>query len=84
MLKKSGPRIEPWDRSINYASLDSLSENKNLKLRSVNKVINGNININSLPNKFEKLKELVITHIDVLVITETKLDHSFPTSQFLM
>ena len=67
------------DRSINEASLDPLSE-----ISNVNKVIIGNININSLPNKFEQLKELVIKHIDVLVITETKLDDSFPTSQFLM
>ena len=72
------------DGSINDASLDPLSEIKNLRLRNVNKVIIGNININSLPNKFEQLKELVIKHIDVLVITETKLDDSFPTSQFLM
>ena len=43
-----------------------------------------NININSLPNKFEQLKKLVIKHIVVLVITETKLDDSFPNSQFLM
>ena len=66
------------------ASLDPLSVIKNLRLRNVNKVIIGNININSLPNKFEQLKELAIKHIDVLVITETKLDDSFPTSQFLM
>ena len=72
------------DGSINDASLDPLSEIKNLRLRNVNKVIIGNININSLPNKFEQLKELVIKHIDVLVITETKLDDSFPTSQFLL
>ena len=44
------------------------------------------VNINSLPNKFEQLKELVIKHIDaLLVITETKLDDdSFSTLQFLM
>ena len=66
------------------ASLDPLSAIKNLRLRNVNKVIIGNININSLPNKFEQLKELVIKHIDVLVITETKLVDSFPTLQFLM
>ena len=70
---------------MNDASLDPLSAIKNLRLRNVNKVIIGNININSLPNKFEQLKELVIKHIDVLVgITETKLDDSFPTLQFLM
>ena len=70
---------------MNDASLDPLSAITNLRLRNVNKVIIGNININSLPNKFEQLKELVIKHIDVLVgITETKLDDSFPTLQFLM
>ena len=72
------------DGSINDASLDPLLEIKNLRLRNVNKVIIDNININSLPNKFEQLKELVMKHTDVLVIIETKLDDSFPTSQFLM
>ena len=64
--------------------MNTLSEIKNLRLRNVNEVIIGNININSLPNKFEHLKELVINHIDVLVFTETKLDDSFPTLQFFM
>ena len=68
---------------MNYAFLDPLSEIKNLRLSNVNKFIIRNININSLPNKFEQLKELVIKHIDVLVITETKND-SFSTSQVLM
>ena len=40
------------DKSINDASLGPLSEIKNLRLRNVNKVIIGNININSPPNKF--------------------------------
>ena len=69
---------------INDASLDPLSEIKNLRLRNINKVITGNININSLPNKFEQLKEFVKKHIDIPVITETKLYNSFPTSQFLV
>ena len=56
------------DASINEASPDPLSEIKNLRLRKVYKVIIGNININSLLNKFEQLKELVRKHIDVIVI----------------
>ena len=72
------------DRYLNDASLDPLSEIRNLRLRNINKVIVGNININSLPNKSEQLKELVMKYIDVLVITETKLDNSFPTLQFLV
>ena len=46
-------------------------------------VIIGNTNISSLPNKLEQLKELVIKHIDGLVITATKLHVTFPTSQYL-
>ena len=42
----------------------------------------GNLNINSLPNKFNQLQELVLKHVDILVLTETKLDDSFPNSQF--
>lgn len=72
------------DRSLCDASLDPLSKIKNLKLRNVNKVIIDNIDTNSLPKKFEQLKELVMKYIDFLVITKTKLDDSFPTSQFLM
>ena len=41
------------------------------------------MNINALPNKFEQLKELVLKYVGILVITETKLDDTFPTSQFL-
>ena len=69
------------DKSINDASPDRLSEIKNLRLRNVNKVVISNVNINLLLKKFEQLKELMMY---VLVITETKLNDSFPTSQFLM
>ena len=42
----------------------------------------GNLNINSLPIKFNQLKELAIKYVDILVLTETKLDNSFSNSQF--
>ena len=38
--------------------------------------------MNSISGKFEQLKLLVPGNIDVLVITETKLDDTFPTAQF--
>ena len=41
------------DGSINEASLNPLLEINNLRLKNVNKVIIGNININSLPNKLD-------------------------------
>ena len=42
------------------------------------------LNINSIRNKIEGLKFLVAKNVDILVISETKLDESFPTSQLLI
>ena len=64
--------------------LNPLSTIKNLRLSNVNRVVIDNLNINSLPNKFNQLKELVLKYVDILVLTETKLDDSFPNSQFLV
>ena len=44
---------------------------------------NAHLNINSLRNKIDYLIEQVIGNIDILMISKTKLDISFPTGQFL-
>ena len=44
----------------------------------------GQINIHSIRNKFAQLIYIVSNEIDILMISETKLDDTFPTSQFLM
>ena len=62
--------------------LNPLSTIKNIRLSNVNRVVIDNVNINSLPNKFSQLKELVLKSVDILVLTQTKLDDSFPNSQF--
>ena len=54
----------------------------NLKLRNLNRLIFCQININSIRNKFELLFYLVSNNIDVLLISETKIDNTFPVSQF--
>ena len=68
---------DKFDKSINDGFLDSSSEIENLRLTNINKVIIDNTNTNSLPNKLYQLKELVMKHIDVFVITERKLDVLF-------
>ena len=45
-------------------------------------VIVGYININSVRNKFEHFSQMIRDKLDVLIIAETKLDSSFPSSQF--
>ena len=57
---------------------------KDIKLNNINRLVVGHININSLSNKFESLKFLFKGNIDILVITETKLDESFPLQQFVV
>ena len=57
---------------------------KEIKIQSPDKLILGHLNINSVRNKFEALTYLIDNNIDLLVISETKLDDSFPTAQFEM
>ena len=71
-------------RSIHDASLNSLSEISELRLRNVNRVLIGNFNINSIRNKFDQLKDTVLKYIDILILTDPKLDETFLISQFLM
>ena len=55
-----------------------------IKKKNVGRIIIGHLNINSIRNKFESLKSIVQGKIDVLIISETKIDESFPLSQFSM
>ena len=54
----------------------------NLRRRSIGHLILAHININSIRYKFDQLVYGVKGKVDVLMITETKLDDSFPTMQF--
>ena len=55
-----------------------------LRVKNVNRLIIGNLNINSISNKFDQLKLFVQGKVDIMIITETKLDSTFPTSQFVI
>ena len=44
----------------------------------------GYLNINSIRSKFEYLKDVIGNNIDVFLISETKLNDSFPQGQFLI
>ena len=44
----------------------------------------GHLNKKSLPNKFDQLKMIIGNNVDILIITETKIDLSFPNSQFIV
>ena len=63
---------------------DQIWELKKIRLKNPNNVVLGNLNINFISRKFEQLKYLISNHVDILVLTETKLNKTFATSSFLI
>ena len=55
---------------------------KKIKVKHLTRLIFGQLNINSIRNKFDLLKMQIKGNIDILVITESKLDRSFPSQLF--
>ena len=55
---------------------------ENIRRKNINKLIFVQLNVNSLRNKFESPQHTINKHIDVLLISETKVDSSFPSVQF--
>ena len=53
-------------------------------INNINRFISGQLNINSMRNKFEQRSTIVNSKIDILMISETKLDETFPATQFLL
>ena len=55
---------------------------ENLRWKNKNRPIIAQLNINSLRNKFGFLSSQITKYVDILLLSETKLDDSFPTGQF--
>ena len=55
---------------------------RNIKVRNINRLLVGHLNINSIRNKFEPLKHIIKGNMDIMVVTETKIDDSFPKQEF--
>ena len=57
---------------------------QNLKEKNKDRPIIAHLNINFLDPKFEPLRDTIKDNVDILLISETKLDESFPSGQFFM
>ena len=55
-----------------------------LRCKNLNHILIGHLNIKSLRDKLEILVSLIVINLDILMISETKLDMSFPISQYLI
>ena len=63
---------------------DAIIDLQTFCVKHPSNVIIGHLNINSIRNKFELLSFLIDGKVDIFLISETKIDGTFPTSQFLM
>ena len=52
-----------------------------VKVENFDNIIVGNPNINSIASRFDGFKLMVSGLFDVIIVTETKLDDSFPEAQ---
>ena len=63
-------------------SIDSITK---LELSNPHKIIIlGYLNINSLRNKFKSIEDVIQRAFDICVLSETKMDKSFPDKQFCL
>ena len=63
-------------------NLDPSTNIENIRSKDPNRLIIAQLNINSLRYKFDSLVEILRSNVDILLISETKIDSSFPTAQF--
>ena len=61
---------------------DCISKFKMIRMKNFDNVIVESLNINSILSKFDEFKLMVSDLFDVIIVTETKLDDSFPQAQF--
>ena len=54
----------------------------NLRQINLNHLLLTHININTIRNKFDQLVSSIKNNIGILMMSETKIDNSFPTIQF--
>ena len=83
----------PYDLvTVNDCLSDTLEKAKSgtnsslqtIRKDNLNKLIFAHLNINSIRNKFDSLADIIKDNIDILMISETKVDDSFPDGQFFL
>ena len=79
--KSENPLSDPI---ITDENISDFCEINDLRNQNPFRVVIGHININSIRNKFEPLPSFINNNLDILMISEIKIDKTFPDSQFLI
>ena len=67
--------------SVTSVSVGSI---RDVRKGNLKRIILGHLNVNSIRNKFDLLGEKIKGSVDIMVISETKLDESFPNGHIII
>ena len=71
--------IDEYNANLSFKEKFSI-----IRRRNIGKIIVAHLNIISLRNKFYSLITQITGSINILMISETKLDENFPIGQFII
>ena len=61
---------------------NTLTSIKSIKVKHPKNLFFGHLNVHSIRNKFVSTQELVKSTFDIILISETKINDSFPNGRF--
>ena len=64
---------EPVSITTDTIKNDFKTKLKDIRITNLNRIVTSHISINSIRNKFELLAEVVMSNVDILMVTETKI-----------
>ena len=80
----SAQHSEPSTKDVIHQLLDTdIDSFGKLEIKNIIRLFIDTLNINFVSSKFHQLKRLLLGIVDILALTESKLDSSFPMTQFL-
>ena len=82
--KVSGKLESPSPEPIIDRNTNRICKLKQLRNQNPHGIIIDHLNINPIRNKFESLVSFVGNNLDIFMVSETKIDNTFPESQFLI
>ena len=82
--EKNFTKLTPHNSEKDECKIHAFAVSKKTRLKNINKVLMERININSIRNKFDKLTSMMKNNIDILMVSETKLDSSFTNAKFVI
>ena len=76
--------VDLLSQNIEITGAYDITHLKELRTKYPHKIIICHLNINSIRNKIDTLANFVVGIIDIMLISESKIDCSFPTGQFII